>query len=180
MESTSEARPFGLMAQFASADALRDAVWRAREAGYTSLDAYSPIALSGVSERLGFSGKTVGVIAALAGMASAMFWYALQDYSLYDYPFIEGGKPFHAWPPFMVVTFEMGVLAAVLIAVIAMLVVNGLPLFHHPVFGVETFAKSSTDGYFLCVRSDDPRFDAVATRDFLLAQKVVEVVEVPQ
>ncbi len=172
--------PYGLMAQFASAEALGDAVGRARQAGYTRIDAYSPIALSGVAEKVGGTGRTVGVVAVLCGMASAMFWYALQDYSLYDYPFIEGGKPFHAWPPFMVVTFMTGVLAAVLVAVIAMLAINGLPMFHHPVFNVATFAKCSTDGYFLCVRADDPRFDVARTKDFLLGLPAVEVVEVPE
>ncbi len=172
--------PYGLMARFASAEALGDAVGRAREAGYTCLDAYSPIALPGVADRLGRNTRTVGIVAVLAGMAGAMFWYALQDYSLYDYPFIEGGKPFHAWPPFMVVTFMTGVLSAVLAAVLTMLVVNGLPMFHHPVFGAPNFERSSTDGYFLCLRADDPRFDVARTRDFLLALPALEVIEVPE
>ncbi len=119
-------------------------------------------------------------LALACGIASAAFWYVLQDYSLHDYSFIVGGKPFHAWPPFMVVTFEMGALATVLIAVIAMLLLNGLPALYHPVFNVASFGRSSADGFFLCVRADDPQFDAAALRDFLLGLAASEVVEVPE
>lgn len=171
--------PYGLLARFDTADALREAVRHACDAGYADVDAYSPIPLDDVSHTLGQRGRRVLAIALVLGLASAAFWYALQDYSLHDYPFVAGGKPFTAWPPFMVVTFEMGVLAAVLIALIAMLLLNGLPALYHPVFNIDAFVEHSSDGYFLCIRASDARFDRDDTRDFLLGESPVDVTEVP-
>jgi hypothetical protein len=177
---TDSDRPYGLLARFESAKALSEAVRHARAAGYADVDAYSPIPLPELPPALGERGRGVLAAALVLGLISAAFWYALQDYSLYDYPFVSGGKPFHAWPPFMVVAFEMGVLAAVLIALIAMLMLNGLPALYHPLFNVDAFAERASDSYFLCIRASDARFDRNATREFLLGEAAVDIAEVPE
>jgi hypothetical protein len=59
------------------------------------------------------------------------------------------------------------VLGAVLFPVIGMLVLNGLPRLHHPLFGTPRFGLASNDRFFLYIDGDDARFDREATRTFL-------------
>ena len=51
-----------------------------------------------------------------------------------DYPINVGGRPLHAWPAFIVLAFEAGILGAALAGFFGLLAANGLPEYHHPVF----------------------------------------------
>jgi Alternative complex III, ActD subunit len=53
-----------------------------------------------------------------------------------------------------------------------------LPSPYHPVFNVERFAHASRDRFFLLIKSDDPKFDAEQTRQFLAELNPREVSEV--
>ena len=98
----------------------------------------------------------------------------------YDYPFNIGGRPFHSWPMFIPITFEMGILGAALSGVVAMFALNRLPRLHHPLFAVPGFERASVDRYFLCIEASDPKFGDVArTQRFLLGAGASYVVEVP-
>jgi Protein of unknown function (DUF3341) len=95
------------------------------------------------------------------------------------YPTNVGGRPFHSWPSFIIVTFELTILFGGLSAVIGMLALNGLPLPYHPVFNVPEFAKASDNKFFLVVESSDPNYDAASTRSFLAGLAPRMIAEVP-
>ena len=172
---------YGLLVRFDTPEALVAAARRAREAGYRRLDAYSPFPVRGLSRALGLRKPGVSVLVLLGGITGGSLGYFLQYWiSAVAYPLNVGGRPYHSWPSFIPVAFEMTVLFAALSAVIGLLALNGLPRPHHPIFGAPGFDRASTDAFFLCIESADPMFDPNGTRDFLAALNPVAVAAVPE
>ena len=160
--------PWGLLAEFASADALLDAARRARQAGYANAEAYAPFAIDGLADALGFQPSRVPAATFVGGLLGGLGAYLLQWYSAtIDYPIVVGGRPLHSWPMFIPVTFEMTVLGAALAAVLAFVVGCRLPALHHPLFGAADFELASRHRFFLCLRSDDPAFEPTKAAAFL-------------
>jgi hypothetical protein len=173
--------PYGLLAEFESAQALVRAAAEARDAGYKRMDAYSPFPVEGLMEALGHRTRALPLIVLLGGIVGGVTGYFLQYWtSTVTYPLNVGGRPFHSWPAFIPVTFECTVLGASLAAVFGMLGLNGLPQPYHPLFHVERFAHATRDGFFLAIRAIDPKFDLAQTRQFLQGVGAREVTEVPQ
>jgi hypothetical protein len=169
------------MAEFATADELLAAAQRVRAAGYRRAEAYSPFPVEGLAETLGFEGSRVPLatfLGALAGGAGGFFmqWYA----AVIDYPVNIGGRPLNSWPMFVPVSFELAILGGALAAVAALLVGNRLPRLHHPVFAVPDFDLAMRNRFFLCLRTDDPAFDAEASAQLLDSLKPMRRVEVPR
>jgi hypothetical protein len=52
-------------------------------------------------------------------------------------------------------------------ALFAMLGFNKLPRLHHPVFQHSTIHRGSDDRFFLSIEAADPKFEPLATVDFL-------------
>ncbi|PJK30105.1 DUF3341 domain-containing protein [Minwuia thermotolerans] len=169
----------GIAARFADRDALLTAVRQARAAGYEHVEAHAPAAEPEIERALGESGNAVAWIATAAGVVCALAAYALQYYAaVVDFPFNAGGRPLHAWPPFLVVAFAVGLLGAVLATGIALFVQNGFPAYYHPIFHVDGFVAG--EGYVLVVASSDSGFERDATRNFLDRLGPVAVQEVPR
>jgi Protein of unknown function (DUF3341) len=171
----------GLLAEFETPTALVEAVRSARQVGYTRMDAYSPFPIEGLSEALGFRRTKMPMLILMGGIAGAVSGYALQYYcSVIAYPVNVGGRPLNSWPSFIPVTFEMTILLAALTAVFGLLALCGLPMPYHPLFHMPRFARATQDRFFLCIEAIDPRFDRVATNQFLVGLNPREVSEVPQ
>ena len=161
-------RLYGLMAEFATPQDLIAAVERARQEGYRRMDAYTPFPIEPVWEALGRHRSRVPLLVLIGGLIGCFSGYGLQYWvSAVTYPLDVGGRPYHSWPAFIPVTFEMTILIAGIFAVVGMLALNGLPMPHHPVFNVPRFALASRDRYFLCIEARDRRFDRAGTRRFL-------------
>jgi hypothetical protein len=179
--SVDRAGLYGLMAEFAGPEELVGATRRAREAGYRSINAYSPFPIEDLSEALDFRRTLVRPIVLIGGLTGAVTGFLLQWWvTAVDYPINVGGRPYSSWQSYIPITFEMMVLVAALSAVIGMIALNGLPMPYHPVFNVPAFARASRDRFFLCIESNDPRFDPQATRRFLETLDPIEVSDVPE
>jgi len=171
----------GIIAEYETPEELLRAAKRAREAGYTRMDAYSPFPVHGLSEAIGLEDHKVPWTTFFAGVIGAIAGFALQYYiSVVDYPLNVGGRPFLSWPAFIPVTFETTVLFAAFGAFIGMLAFNGLPQPYHPVFNAPRFERASQDRFFLCIEASDPMFDRANTRHFLEATGARMVSEVEE
>lgn len=177
---TAPASLYGLLAEFPTSDALIEAVRRVRGAGYKRFDAFTPFPDEEVIEALGAGRTKVPLIILVCGILGGIAGYALQVWvSVEAYPLNVGGRPLHSWPAFVPPTFECTVLAASIGGLIGMLMLNGLPRPHHPLFEIPRFAeRASLDGFFLCVEADDPRFERGETRGFLTSLGATEVWDV--
>lgn len=161
-------RIYGLVAEFESPDQLLDAAHRAREAGYRSVDAFSPMPIEGLAEAVGFGSTRLPFVVLLAGMFGAGAGFFLQWYAnVVSFPLNVDGKPFNSWPAFIPITFELTILCAALAAAFGMLAMNGLPTPYHPLFNVPRFAMATRGRFFLCIKARDKQFDIGATRQFL-------------
>jgi hypothetical protein len=170
---------YGLLAEFTDPDAVVAAARRAHQQGYRCLDAYTPFPIEGLAEALGRKPTVVPRLVFIGGLCGGLGGYFMQWYALaVDYPLNVGGRPFHSWPAFIPITFELTILGAALTAIIGMLALNRLPQPYHPVFNVPEFKRATTDRFFLCIESCDPCFDSQATRQFLESLTPVSVKEV--
>ncbi len=176
---TEEKSLHGLMAEFEEHEELLEGAKRAYEAGYREMDAYSPFPVEGLAEALGHEGSPVPLFTLIGGMAGGLGGYFMEWYSMGRlYPLNVGGRPHNSWPNFIPVTFELTVLIASLSALVAMLVLCRLPQPNHPVFNVPEFQRASIDRFFLCIETDDPKFERAGTWKFLESLKPLKVSEV--
>ena len=171
---------YGVIAEFSDPQDLLTAANKAREKGYTELDAFSPFPIHGLAEAVGFHkthlSKIVLVMGILGGLGGFfMCWFA----NVVHYPINIGGKPYNSWPAWIPITFECTILLAAFGAVFGMLALNGLPMPYHPVFNVRRFDQASRDKFFLVVQARDPKFNLNEVRDFFDTLNPREIVDVP-
>src|SRR3954463_12869012 len=171
---------YGLIAEFDSPTEIVLAARRAHAEGYRRMDAYSPFPVEGLAESIGFKRNRVAAVCLVGGLLGLATAYVLQYWiNTMAYPLNIGGRPFHSWPAFIIVTFELTILFGGLAAALGMLAMNGLPMPYHPVFNVPTFAFASRDRFFLCIETVDPKFDMLETRRFMEGLAPTSIAEVP-
>ncbi|HEY6980329.1 DUF3341 domain-containing protein [Reyranella sp.] len=158
---------FGMLAEFDRPERLIEAVEKARQAGFRRLDAHTPFPIEGLAERLGFADQRVPLFTLLGGIVGAAVGYGMQVYTNHAFPIDIGNRPLVAPPAFMLITFELTVLFAVLFAIGSMLALNRLPRLHHPLFDLDEFHLASSNKFFLLVLGNDPLFEEERTRAFL-------------
>jgi hypothetical protein len=171
---------YAMVAEFDTADEVLAATRAAYSRGFRRMDAFVPFPVEGLTEALGMRRTGVPLLTLLGGIAGGCTGYGMEFYSAtIHYPLNVGGRPLHSWPAFVPITFELTVLFAALSAAIGMLVLNGLPRLHHPIFETPDFAQRNSSHFYLAIEAVDPHFDAQEIRKFLTGQKPRAVWEVP-
>jgi hypothetical protein len=173
-------RPYGIMAEFRTPEALMDAVRMTKRAGFARIDAFSPYPLPHLADELRIRTSMIPWIAFVAALIGAGIQYGSQYWmNGVDYPLNVGGRPLNSWPTFIPSTLIVAILWGGAATMLGLLAILRLPRLHHPVFSVHGFERVTNDRFFLCISSEDPLFDSGATRAFLEGLSPLAVREVP-
>lgn len=165
----------GLLAQFAGPDELIHAAEKITDAGYRKVEAYSPFAVIGLDEALKAKGTILPWIVFCMGLTGCLVGITMQCYMngvegswwLSGYEYLISGKPSLSIPAFVPVTFELTILLSAFGAFFGMLALNKLPTLFNPLLRSERFADVTTDGFFLFIGADDPRYAEAETQALL-------------
>jgi len=170
-KTESGATVYGMLAEFTNPYTLSEAAKNVRDAGYRKWDTHTPFPIHEMEESMGIVGKAIRPMMFMIGCGALLgvfVGFFGQWWINYDYAIIVQGKPtYQAWEPFVPITFELGVLFTAFSSLLGMLIFNGLPRHHHPLFSSDRFLLSSDDAFFLSVESRDEKFDPSATRRLL-------------
>ena len=156
MEHAAEhAAPVGktfVLGRFPTGEALVDACYKVREKGLQSIDTHSPYPLHGGDEALGLGQSRVPRIALTGGLTGMFGGYLMMVYmNSINWPLNVAGRPGHAPPSFIPITFETTVLLASLSIFFGLLALMRLPQPYHAVFEHEEFRSAVNDGFWLSV-----------------------------
>jgi len=170
---------YGLMAEFESPGELVAAARRTREAGFRKFDAFSPYPIHELDDAMDLHDNRVSLFTLIGGLFGCAGGFGLASWvESVALPLNIGGRPPISAPMYIPITFECTILIGGLTAAISMFIMNGLPSPYHPVFNVERFADASRNKFFLCIESDDPKFDRHETASFLESLAPEEIAEV--
>lgn len=151
----------GLLAEYEDEETLVAALRILRAAGYRKLDAMTPYPSERVCEALALPRSKIPWITGAFGLTGAATGYLVQWWTqVIDDPLNVGGHAPHAWPAYIPITFETGVLFAGVATFFAFFVICGLPRLWHPLFEIEGVERASVDRYFLVIEEDDPELSA--------------------
>ncbi len=168
----------GLVAQFDDPESLVQACDRARQAGYTKTDAFSPFPVHGIDPALGIK-RTILPFIVLSIAIGAVFiglgmqWYtnggSLGEFSTDESPVFPGyrfkisGKPYFSLPANIPVTFEVIVLSSAFATFFGMWFLNKLPMLSNPLHRISRFKRATNDKFFLMIEQADEQFDRGST-----------------
>ena len=170
---------FGLLAEYDSAAAIFKACEKVRDAGYKRWDSYTPFPVHNLDKAMGLKPSVLPWIVFACGMTGAACGMLLQWWtSTIAYPLVIAGKPLFSLQAYVPVTFELGILFSAFGAVFGMLGLNKLPMYYHPLFNVDRFARATDDRFFIAIEHADPKYDLDKTRKLLEETGAVAVEEV--
>jgi hypothetical protein len=169
-----------LIAEFRDPGRLGEAARRVRQEGFRPLDALTPCPVEGLDEPLGLKPSPIRWPMLIAAVGVAAFAYGLEFWgAVYAYPIDSGGRPLHSWPVFLLVPFEVGVLAAGLAGFMALLVLCGLPRLNHPLFDWDPIERATDDRYFLLMAAPGREEERDRLRTVLVDLKAMRIRDAP-
>lgn len=171
--------PYGLVAEFATEDAIVKAARQVRQAGYRNIDAFTPFPLPRLARIMRIRDSRPAWLGLAGGIFGFLLAFGMQAFVSYDYPLNVGGRPLYPLSAYAVVIFELTILFAVLFLFVGLLVLNRLPRLNYPIFNAPRFHLASKDRFFLCIKAQDRQFDRESTARFLRDIGAVSIALVP-
>ncbi len=139
-----------LVAEFGQSEALMEALRNSHALGFPALDALTPYPIDGLDDALRLRPSPMRwpmLVAALVASAAA---YGLEYVTAVDlYPFSSGARPLNSWQVFLLVPFEVGILAAAVAGFAALLIFCGLPRIDSQLFAFPLVDRASSDRFVL-------------------------------
>jgi hypothetical protein len=171
---------YGVMAEFDSAQAIVDAARKVTAAGFTNVEAYTPVPIEELNDIIHKKRTILPTISLFGGLAGMATGFALQYWaSVIEYPMNVGGRPYASWTAFIIPSYELTILFSALATAIGMIALNGLPQPYHPVFNTPRFSLASSDKFFLVVETTDRKYDTDKTPRFLQEIGAKGVYDIP-
>ena len=172
---------YGLLAEFETPQAVLKATRTARREGYRVMDAYTPYPVEGPVGGAGPAADTGAVRGPgrrrRRGRSSGFFmqtgrWRV-------DYPFNVGGRPLQQLAGVHPDRLRGDDPDRVAVGAVRHAVSQRPAAAAPPGLQRAALFRGQPGRFFLCIEALDPRFDPVATREFLAGQGAKEVLEVP-
>jgi hypothetical protein len=171
---TIDPKVYAIAAELPSAAALFKAAEKIRDAGFKYWDVYSPYPIHGMDKAMGLGKSWLSAIVFAGGITGFFTAFLLETIpSTVLYKLIVHGKPTNLFPipytipAFFPIMFELTVLLSAFACVGALLFLNRLPRWNHPIFNWEHFAKATDNGFFIVIEARDPKFSETRTRQLL-------------
>ena len=143
----------GVLAGFTDERSLIRAVDLLKVTKLTNIETCTPKPLNDEAEPTGSPLPLAMFIAGMLGFIGFLLLMAYAD--VRAYPLDIGGRPQFAWPAFVPIAFELGVLCAMGAGFFGFFLVCRLPQLYDAVDTCEQFKNASRDGWFVAVRSGD-------------------------
>ena len=154
----------------------RAAAARLRDIGISRLEGCSPYEIRGLPETLGLRRSRLPTVGFVAGVIGAAIGYLVQWYvDAFDYPLDAGGRPPHAIPSFVFVTFETMVLFAAVSVFVSLMVLAGLPRYYHPLWEIDGFERVSLDRFWVVVDIRQAELDHRQVVETLAPTRIVSL-----
>jgi hypothetical protein len=161
------AEVYGVLASYDTPYAVYHAAEKVRDAGYQRWDVHAPFPIHGIEDAMGMRRTRLPIAVGALAFTGTALAFLMQWWMSMDYPLPVQGKPPGAWQPYVPILFEISVLMAAFTAIFAMLGINGLPRFYHPLFKKDSFLRITQDKFAISIEANDPAFDPLKTKELL-------------
>ncbi len=159
---------YGVIAEYGTPAELMAASRRVRDSGYTKWDTLTPFAVHGIDDDMGIKPTILPWFTLALGLTGTLTGVLLQWYTnAHDYPFMISGKPQWSLPANIPVAYELTILFGAWTTFFAMVGLNVLPQWFHPVFRLPRMKRYTDDRFAILIEAKDPMFDAERARALL-------------